>query len=192
MILLTGTFWFPSAPGADPVPTYQNNTSRRELAYQECGEAIECRLDYHFCSETPSQNPQDTGTEEHPGTGAFQFPFAPRADPVPVSCSDPVPQWYITKYHQERAGLPGVLTHLWVQVRSPILLKFQAQVRPSGHRNQRTAGDRILLVSVCIPELTLCHSSPYSNSSQRELVSQGYWHTGLQEEQATVRDSINS
>ena len=33
-----------------------------------------------------------------------RFPSVPRADPVPQS--------YIHKYHQERAGLPGVLTHL--------------------------------------------------------------------------------
>ena len=45
---------------------------------------------------------------------------------------------------------------------------------PSGHRNQGTSRDRILLVSVCTPELTLCHSTPYPNSSQRDLVSQEY------------------
>jgi hypothetical protein len=45
---------------------------------------------------------------------------------------------------------------------------------PSGHRNQGSARGRILLVSVCIPELTLYHSSPYLNSSQRELVFQEY------------------
>jgi hypothetical protein len=60
---------------------------------------------------------------------------------------------------------------------------------PSGHRNQGTSRDRILLVSVCTPELTLCHSTPYPNSSSRELVSQEYGHTGLQEEKATFRDS---
>ena len=55
-----------------------------------------------------------------------------------------------------------------------------------------TAGDRILKVSVCTPELTLCQNSPYSNSPQRELVSQGCWHTGLQEGIGTVRDSKTS
>jgi hypothetical protein len=45
---------------------------------------------------------------------------------------------------------------------------------PSGHRKKGTARDRILLGSVCNPELTLCHSSPYPNSSWRELVSQEY------------------
>ena len=63
---------------------------------------------------------------------------------------------------------------------------------PSGHRNQGTAGDRILQVSFCTVELTLCHSSPYPNSSQKELVSQEYWYTGLQEGQATVRDRKTS
>jgi hypothetical protein len=43
---------------------------------------------------------------------------------------------------------------------------------PPGHRNQGSAENRILLVSVCTPELTLYHSSPYPNSSRRELVSQ--------------------
>jgi hypothetical protein len=36
-------------------------------------------------------------------------------------------------------------------------------------------------------ELILCHSSTYPNFSQRELVSQEYWHTGLPERQAKVR-----
>jgi hypothetical protein len=48
---------------------------------------------------------------------------------------------------------------------------------PLGHRNQGTAGDRILLVSVLTLDLTLCHSSPYPNSFWKELVSQEYWHT---------------
>lgn len=34
---------------------------------------------------------------------AFQFPSVPGADPVP--------QLSLPKSHQERAGLPGVLTH---------------------------------------------------------------------------------
>ena len=63
---------------------------------------------------------------------------------------------------------------------------------PSGHGNQGTPRDRILPVFVCAPELTLCHSSPYPNSSQRELVYQEYWHKDLQERQATVRDSKTS
>nr|BAE22764.1 unnamed protein product [Mus musculus] len=43
---------------------------------------------------------------------------------------------------------------------------------PSGLRNPGTAGDRILQVSVCTSELTLCHSSPYLNNSWGKLVSQ--------------------
>jgi hypothetical protein len=50
---------------------------------------------------------------------------------------------------------------------------------PSGHRNQGTAGERILPVFVCSPEQMLCHRSPYPNSSQRELVSLEYWHNSL-------------
>jgi hypothetical protein len=38
-------------------------------------------------------------------------------------------------------------------------------------------------------KLTLYYSSPYPNSSQRELVSQEYRHTGLQKGQARVRNS---
>ena len=45
---------------------------------------------------------------------------------------------------------------------------------PSGHRNPGAAWDRILLVSFCTLELTLCHSSPYQNPAGRELVSQEY------------------
>jgi hypothetical protein len=45
---------------------------------------------------------------------------------------------------------------------------------PSPQKNQGTAGDRILLVSVFPQDLTLYHSSPYINSFQRKLVSQEY------------------
>jgi hypothetical protein len=45
---------------------------------------------------------------------------------------------------------------------------------PSGHRDQGIVGDRILLFSLCTLELILCHSSPYPNSSRRELVCQEY------------------
>jgi hypothetical protein len=60
----------------------------------------------------------------------------------------------------------------------------------SGHSNQGTARDRILLVSVCTLELTLYYKSPYPNSSQQELVSQEYRHTGLQKGQ--VKDNKTS
>ena len=45
-------------------------------------------------------------------------------------------------------------------------------LEPPGHRNQGTAGDRMLPVSISVLELTLCHSSPYLNPAQRELVTQ--------------------
>jgi hypothetical protein len=45
---------------------------------------------------------------------------------------------------------------------------------PSEHRNQISSGDRFLLVSACTQELTMYHSSPFLNSSQKELVSQEY------------------
>jgi hypothetical protein len=63
----------------------------------------------------------------------------------------------------------------------------------SGHRNQRTNRDRILQVSVCTLELTLCHSPPYPNSSRREMVSQethrlagGTSHSQRQQDQLTL------
>jgi hypothetical protein len=45
----------------------------------------------------------------------------------------------------------------------------------SQHRNQGTTRDRILPVSVCALELTLCHRYPYKISYQRELVFQEYY-----------------
>ena len=42
----------------------------------------------------------------------------------------------------------------------------EAHPEQSGHRNQGTAGDRIILVSVCTTDLTLCQSSPYPNSTR--------------------------
>ena len=113
------------------------------------------------------RSPQDTGTKRLPGMGVFQSQPVPRADPVP--------QRSIPKYCQERAGLPGVplsigKTTTSAQIPGP----RGTHPEPSGHRNQGTARDRILLVSICTLELTLCHSSPYPNSSQRELVCQDY------------------
>ena len=62
---------------------------------------------------------------------------------------------------------------------------------PSEHRNQGTVRDRILPVSVWTLELTLCHSSPYPNSSQRELVSQACRRDRPQSETrpANIRDN---
>jgi hypothetical protein len=92
--------------------------------------------------------------------GSFQIISAPGTDPVP--------QLSVPRSHQERAVLPGVLTHLRAelsiprscqeraglprvlkhlraQVRPPILLKFLTQEgphpKPSGHRSQGTARD---------------------------------------------------
>jgi hypothetical protein len=125
------------------------------------------RITNHCCSKEPAWNPQDTGTEGLPGTGDFWSPSASRADPVPHS--------YIHKYHQERATLPGVTTHLQEHVRPPLLFKFLAQEgHPQSHQGTGSAGDRTLLVSVCTRELTLYHSFPYTNSSKRELVSQEF------------------
>ena len=44
---------------------------------------------------------------------------------------EPVPQVSIIKYYWEGTGLSRVLTHLIVQVRTPLLLKFLAQVGPT-------------------------------------------------------------
>jgi hypothetical protein len=41
-------------------------------------------------------------------------------------------------------------------------------------------------------ELIRCHRTTYLNSSQRELVSQEYWHTSLEEGHSKVRDSNTS
>ena len=112
------------------------------------------------------------------------------------SRAHPVPQISIPKFCYERAGLPGVLTHLWTLVRTTSFGQIPGPRRthpePSGQRNQGMVEDRVLLVSVSTPNLTLCHSSPYPNSSWRELVSQEYWHTDLQLGQATVKDSKSS
>jgi hypothetical protein len=101
------------------------------------------------------------GTEELFGTGDFWF----------LS----VPQSYIHKYCQERWSPRSAYTPAstgkittFLQIPDP----RGTLSEPSEHRNQGSAGDRILLVSVSTPELALNHSSPYPNSSWRELVSQ--------------------
>ena len=50
------------------------------------------------------------------GTGSLQSPPAPRAWVVPEPS--------VHKFCQERAGLPGVLTHLRAQVRPSLLFKL--------------------------------------------------------------------
>jgi hypothetical protein len=86
-----------------------------------------------------------------------------------------VPQRSVPKYHQERASLARSAdkhvstdkTTTSAQIPGPRGIHPE----PLGHRNQGTAVDRILPVSICTLELTLYHSSPYPNSSWRELVS---------------------
>jgi len=84
-------------------------------------------------------------------------------------------QLTIHKSCQEKAGLPGVLTYLSIgktNTSAQIPGPRGSCPETSRPRNQGAARDRILPVLVYTPELTLCHSSPYPNSAQRELVSQ--------------------
>lgn len=53
-------------------------------------------------------------------------PCVPRADHVP--------QLSVPRSRQERAGLPGMLTHMRAQVRLPLLLRGPT-LEPSGHKN---------------------------------------------------------
>ena len=82
---------------------------------------------------------EPTGTEEQPGTGSSCFLSVLRADLMP-QCS-------IAKHCLERAGHLGVLTGLWAQARPPLQL-WGTHPENSRHRNQWTAWDRILLVSI--------------------------------------------
>jgi hypothetical protein len=95
-----------------------------------------------------------------------------------IFLADPLPQGSIPKYCQKGARLPRraytfastgkTTTSLQIPVPRGNLPEL------SGYRNQDSARGRILLVSVCTPELTLYHSSPYINSSLTELVSHEY------------------
>jgi hypothetical protein len=71
--------------------------------------------------------------------------------------------------------LPGVWTCLWAWVRPPLLIRG-TWPETSVQRNQGAAWERIFLVSICMGELNLCHTGPYPNNDQRELVSQECWH----------------
>ena len=77
----------------------------------------------------------------------------------------------VLKSCQERAGLPGVLTHLRAQVRSSLLLKYLAQKGPAqsppdtGTKEQPAYGFHLCPRADALP------SSPYPNATQRELVS---------------------
>ena len=86
-------------------------------------------IQQQFCSSRGK--PMDTGTEEQPGMGSFWFPSAPGADPVP--------QLFISRSHQECAGLPRVITHQRAQVRPQLVLKFLAQKGPTqSHQDTST------------------------------------------------------
>ena len=160
-------------PRADPVPQHYIPKKHLERAgLQGMQTSLWAQVKQPLLHRGTFLEPSGTGNEEQPGRGSFKFLSAPRANPVPL--------WSIPKHSWETAGLPGVLTYLrhhfcsnsWKKRDLPRAIRTQ---------NQGTVGDRILPVSFCTPELTLCHSSPYQNSSWRELVSQEYWPNRLAE-----------
>jgi hypothetical protein len=59
-----------------------------------------------------------------------------------------VSQLSIPKFLPEKTGLPGVQTHLWAQVRPPLMLRG-IHLEPSGHRNQWAAWDRLEIPRSC-------------------------------------------
>jgi hypothetical protein len=104
-------------------------------------------------------NPQDTGTEERLGTGAFWFISVPRADPMP--------QTYMHKYHQEKAGLPRMPTYLfysnpWPKKETPRAIKTQD---PSNNWGKNPSGVCLHPRADPVPQLSI------TKSSQIELVS---------------------
>jgi hypothetical protein len=124
----------------------------------------------------PHWNTQDKGTEGQLGTRAFQFLVCAQSQ----SCA--------TKLHTQI--LPG---ESWSPRSAYTLLRTgntitslqipgQREIEPhKAIRTQELSYGADPLVSLCTPELTLYHSSPNLNSSLWELVSQEYWHTGLQD-----------
>jgi hypothetical protein len=68
------------------------------------------------------------------------FPSEPGADPV-LQCLEQI-LCHSSPYSntdQEEAGLPGVLTYMWAQVRPSLLLKFLAQEGPTeSHQDTGT------------------------------------------------------
>lgn len=58
-----------------------------------------------------------------------------------------------------------------------------------GNRNHRTTGDRILLVSICAPQLRLFYSPPYPNLSRSADTPKITGFISPQEGQAPVRAS---
>jgi len=64
------------------------------------GQARQPLLLKYLAEEEHAQSTQDTGTQKQYGTGSFQFPSLPRADPVPPLS--------VNKSRRERAGVPGL------------------------------------------------------------------------------------
>jgi len=161
----------------------------------------------YLSQEEPTQSPQDTGTEEQSETGSYQFLSVPWADPVQ--------QQSIPRSLLERAALPGVQAHLRsqeltvLQLTIPISDLGRAGLPADTLKRTTTSAQRDLPGALrtqelrssmgqdssrvlLYPELTLHHSAQFPNPVRRELLSQGCWHTDLQEDQATVRDSKTS
>jgi len=90
--------------------------------------------------------------------------------------TEPVPHLSIPISHQEKAGLPGVLINSRSQERLP---RFWGNcLEPSEPSNRGAVCNRILLVSIYSLSLNLIHSSWYTRSFRREIVSLEYWHIG--------------
>ena len=98
-----------------------------------------------------------------------KFPSAPGPDPVPQHS---IPKYQGESWSPSSAYTPGSTGETTTSAQFPG--PRGTCLEPSGHKNQGTARDRILLVFVCTLELTLCHSSPYTNFSQSKLVSKKY------------------
>ena len=111
----------------------------------------------------------DWASNSWSSTGTFLFPSTPGADSVP-QLSLPQSYWV-------RGGLPGVLTHLRAQVRSPFLLKYMDQrgtcPEPSGHKNWCAAWDKILPGFIC-SQSWYCATALQPNTAGREPQTQGY------------------
>ena len=110
--------------------------------------------------------------------------------------SKAVPQPSVHRSHQERAGLPGVLSPRLrgkIFVFSLITVQNRTFQEPGVHRAQEQWNRwvRILPVPICTRKLQLFHSPLDIGPSRRELVSQECRHrlTGPQEGQAPARDS---
>ena len=81
------------------------------------------------------------------------------------------PQFSILKSHLERANLPGELTQPKTQVKSSLLLQYQAQEGPTWSP-QETGSTKLLGRAFfhfpSILEINLYHSSSYPNPTHRE------------------------